>query len=127
MSDLVWLMLAVIVGLLHLGVAAQMAQAQRPSDWGVGPRDVAMPSQGTAARMERAYHNFMETFPLFAAALLAVAVQGKSGGLSHAGAILYVVARIVYIPLYAFGVKYIRSLAWTVAVVGIVLLIVAAL
>ena len=127
MSDLVWLMLAVIVGLLHLGVAAQMAQAQRPSDWGVGPRDVPMPSQGAAARMERAYHNFMETFPLFAAALLAVVVQNKSGGLSHAGAILYVIARLVYVPLYAFGVKYFRSLSWMVAIAGIVLLVIAAL
>ena len=86
-----------------------------------------MPSQGTAARMERAYHNFMETFPLFAAALLAVVVQSKSGGLSHVGAILYVIARIVYIPLYAFGIMYFRSLAWTIATVGIVLLVIAAL
>jgi uncharacterized MAPEG superfamily protein len=87
-----------------------------------------MPSRGAAARLERAYHNFMETFPLFAAALLAVAVQNKSGGLSHVGAmILYVIARVVYIPLYAFGVKYFRSLSWTIAAIGIVLLVIAAL
>jgi uncharacterized MAPEG superfamily protein len=127
MSDVIWLMLAVIVGMLHLGVTARMAQKYRPRDWGVGPRDVPMPSQGAAARLERAYHNFMETFPLFAAALLAVVVQNKSGGLSHVGAILYVAARLVYIPLYAFGVKYFRSLSWVISIVGIVLLVVAAL
>jgi uncharacterized MAPEG superfamily protein len=127
MSDVIWLMLAVIVGMLHLGVTAMMAQQYRPRDWGVGPRDVPMPSQGAAARLERAYHNFMETFPLFAAALLAVVVQDKSGGLSHVGAILYVAARIVYIPLYASGVKYFRSLSWVISIVGIVLLVVAAL
>ena len=49
--------------------------------------------------MDRAYRNFLETFPIFAAVLLAVAVQGKSGNLSHWGALLYVIARIVYIPL----------------------------
>jgi len=127
MFDVIWLILAVILGMLHLGIAAWMAERQRPRDWGVGPRDTPMPAQGAAARLERAYHNFMETFPLFAAALLAVMVQNKSGGLSHAGAILYVAARIVYVPLYAFGVKYLRSLAWGVAVLGIVLLVVAAL
>ncbi len=127
MFDVIWLTLAVIVGLLHLGIAAQMAQKYRPNDWGVGPRDTPMPSQGAAARMERAYHNFMETFPLFAAALLAVVVQNKSGGLSHVGAILYVIARIVYIPLYAFGVKYFRTLSWVIATVGIVLVVIAAL
>ncbi len=127
MSDIVWLVIAVIVGMLHLGITAQMAQKYRTPDWGFGPRDTAMETGGTAARMERAYRNFLETFPLFAAALLAVVLQNKSGGLSHWGAILYVVARIVYIPLYAFGVKYIRTLAWFVGTVGIVLLIVAAL
>jgi uncharacterized MAPEG superfamily protein len=127
MFDVIWLTLAVIVGLLHLGITTMMAQRYRPSDWGVGPRDTPMPSQGTAARMERAYHNFTETFPLFAAALLAVVMQSKSGGLSHVGAILYVVARVVYIPLYAFGVAYFRSLAWVIATIGIVLLVIAAL
>ena len=127
MFDLIWLMLAVIIGLLHLAVTALMAQRYRTRDWNVGPRDIPMPSQGVAARMERAYHNFMETFPLFAAALLAVAVQSKSGGLSHVGAILYVIARVVYIPLYAFGVKYFRTLSWVIATIGIVLLVIAAL
>ena len=94
MFDVIWLTLAVIVGLLHLGITTVMAQKYRPSDWGVGPRDTPMPSQGTAARMERAYRNFMETFPLFAAALLAVVVQSKSGGLSHVGAILYVTTSV---------------------------------
>src|SRR6185437_8158971 len=85
MSDLVWLVIAVIVGMLHLGVAAQMAQKYRTPDWGFGPRDTPMPPQGTAARIDRAYRNFMETFPLFAAALIAVVLQNKSGGLSHLG------------------------------------------
>jgi uncharacterized MAPEG superfamily protein len=127
MFDVIWLMLAVVLGLLHVGITAMMAQRYRTRDWNVGPRDVPMPSQGAAARMERAYRNFMETFPLFAAALLAVVVQNKSGGLSHVGAILYLAARIVYIPLYAFGVKYFRSIVWAIATVGIVLLVIAAL
>jgi uncharacterized MAPEG superfamily protein len=127
MFDVIWLMLAVVLGLLHVGITATMAQRYRTRDWNVGPRDVPMPSEGAAARMERAYRNFMETFPMFAAALLAVAVQNKSGGLSHVGAILYVVARIVYIPLYAFGVKYLRSIVWAIATLGIVFLVIAAL
>ena len=63
-----------------------------------------MPSQGVAARMERAYRNFLETFPLFAAGGVggarsrAIATTCRSGG---AG--IYVIGRIVYIPLYAGG------------------------
>ncbi|MGH6981585.1 MAG: MAPEG family protein, partial [Stellaceae bacterium] len=74
MSDIVWLVYAVIVGMLHLGITAQMAQKYRTPDWGFGPRDTPMPTEGAAARMERAYRNFVETFPLFAAALIAVVV-----------------------------------------------------
>ena len=88
-----------------------------------GPRDTPMPTQGTAARLERAYRNFMETFPLFAAVLLAVVLQNKSGGVSHWGVILYVVARIVYMPLYAFGVKYVRLWPGSSSMVGIMMLI----
>jgi uncharacterized MAPEG superfamily protein len=127
MSDIVWLTIAVIVGLAQIVIAAQAAQSYRSLDWNLGPRDTAVPVGGVAGRLERAYRNFLETFPLFAAALLAVVLQNKSGGLSHWGAILYVVARIVYVPLYAFGVKYVRTLSWAVSIVGIVLLIIAAL
>lgn len=127
MSDLIWLVIAVIVGLVQILIAAQAAQSYRGLDWNVGPRDTPVAVGGIAGRLERAYRNFLETFPLFAAALLAVAVQNKSGGLSHWGAILYVVARIVYVPLYAAGVKYLRTLSWVVSVVGIVMVIIAAL
>lgn len=127
MSDIVWLMIAVIVGLVQIVIAAQAGQSYRSLDWNLGPRDTPVPVGGVAGRLERAYRNFLETFPLFAAALLAVVLQNKSGGLSHWGAILYVVARIVYVPLYAFGVKYVRTLSWAVSIVGIVLLIIAAL
>lgn len=127
MFDMIWLTIAAILGVAHLVITAQAAERQRPAGWNVGPRDEPFVATGTAGRLERAYRNFMETFPLFAAALLAVAVQGKAGGLSHVGAVVYVVARILYIPLYAFAVTYVRSLVWLISMIGIVLIIIAAL
>lgn len=126
MTEATWLMLAVVLGIVHLGIAAQMAQKYRTPDWGFGPRDEPMPVLGVAARVDRAYRNFMETFPLFAAALLAVIVQNKTGGLSWWGAAIYVVARVVYIPLYAGGVKYVRTLVWFIGTVGLILVVIAA-
>jgi uncharacterized MAPEG superfamily protein len=126
MSELMWLVLAAIVGLVQILIAAQAAQTYRPLDWNVGPRDTPIATQGLAARLERAYRNFLETFPIFTAVVLAVVLRDKAGALSEWGCILYVVARIVYVPLYAFGVKYIRTLVWAVSIVGIVLLIIAA-
>jgi uncharacterized MAPEG superfamily protein len=119
-------MIAVVVGLVHLLVAAQMAQKYRTVEWNVGPRDAPMDTKGAAARVERAYRNFMETFPLFAAAALAVAVQHKTGGASFWGAAVYVVGRAVYVPLYVAGIPYIRSLVWAIATIGLVMEIIAA-
>jgi uncharacterized MAPEG superfamily protein len=127
MSDIVLLVIAVILGIVHLVIAAQAAERQRPPGWNVGPRDEPFVATGAAGRLERAYRNFMETFPLFAAAVLAVVVQSKSGVLSHIGVIVYVVARIAYVPLYAYAVTYVRSLMWFISMIGIVLVIIAAL
>ena len=34
-------------------------------------------------------------------------------------------ARVVYVPLYAFGVPYVRSLVWTVSFAGLVMILAA--
>jgi uncharacterized MAPEG superfamily protein len=33
------------------------------------------------------------------------------------------VARIIYIPLYLFGVIYARTAAWTISIVGLVMML----
>jgi uncharacterized MAPEG superfamily protein len=76
--------------------------------------------------LERALRNFLETFPVFVALVLMVHVLGRENALSAWGAGLYVAARLVYVPLYAFGVPLVRSLVWNVAFAGIVLLLLAA-
>ena len=39
------------------------------------------------------------------------------------GAQLYFWTRVLYVPLYAFGVPLVRSLAWNVATFGIILIL----
>ena len=68
--------------------------------------------------------NFLETFPLFAAAVLIAAVAGRHNWMTEWGAVLYFVARVAYVPLYAYGVRIVRSLAWTIATLGIILILV---
>jgi len=78
-----------------------------------------------AGRLTRAFYNLLETFPAFAAAALAVAVTGKTGGISVLGAHLWFWARIVYVPLYAFGIPGLRTATWAVSVAGIALMLIA--
>ena len=81
-------------------------------------------SSGTAGRLDRALGNFLETFPLFAAAVLIAALAGRHNWMTEWGAVLYFAARVAYVPLYAFGVRIVRSLAWCVATLGIILILI---
>jgi uncharacterized MAPEG superfamily protein len=105
--------------------AAAAARRQQDLKWAAGARDEAMPISGVAARLDRAFRNFMETFPLFAAAVLAVVIAGKAGDLSLWGSALYVVCRALYAPIYAAGTYMIRSLVWTLSLAGIVMVVAA--
>lgn len=70
-------------------------------------------------RLDRAKWNFLETYPAFVALALALAVTNQTGGWAAWGALLWLAARIVYLPLYAFGVPVIRSLAWGLSLLGL--------
>lgn len=92
--------------------------------WGMGTRDGGDLDRGAVAgRIDRALRNFLETLPLFILALILMREMGVSNGLTTTGALLYVVARALYLPIYASGVPVIRSLIWGVATVGPILML----
>jgi uncharacterized MAPEG superfamily protein len=125
MTAELWLLVAaVLLGFVQIVLQAQSMNMQRGYRWNAGPRDEALPPlTGVAGRLNRVLRNFLESFPLFAAAVLVAAAANIHNGLTLWGAWLYVLGRIVYVPLYAFGVRYVRSIAWNVAVLGIFLIL----
>ena len=126
--ELQMLTAAIVLGFVHLIAASHAASLQRGYRWTAGARDETLPPlTGVAGRLARASANFAETFPYFAALVLAVEVTGQRDAYSYWGVVLYVGARVAYLPLYAFGVFLVRSLVWNVATAGIVLLLVALL
>lgn len=111
---------AVVLGLLQLGLAATLSTAQRGPKWNVSARDAEVaPLQGLAGRMDRAWRNFMETFPFFAALAIALVVADRASASTALGAQLYFWSRVVYVPLYAAGVPYLRTLVWVVGIWGL--------
>jgi uncharacterized MAPEG superfamily protein len=124
--ELTLLTLAVALGGIHIVLASHAASWQRGYRWAASARDnQARPLTGVAGRLDRALDNFSETFPLFAAAVLAAHIAGKTGELTRWGAGLYLGARMAYLPLYAAGIYMIRSLVWNVATLGIGLILLA--
>lgn len=91
----------------------------------LGPRDDNRQSGNVmAGRLKRALENLLETYPAFVALALALAVTGKAGGIAATGAWVWLIARAVYVPLYAFGVPAVRTLIWCVSVVGLLMMLV---
>ena len=123
--ELKMLAAAIVVGLAQLAWAALAARRQQDLKWAAGPRDKPMPIEGVAARLDRAFRNYMETFAFFAAAILILAVTNKLGtAMTVWGSGLYVVSRALYVPIYAAGIPRIRTLVWFVAMVGLVMVLI---
>ena len=74
--ELRFLAACVILGLVHLVVDSHLISFQYGYRWTASRRDQPMPPlRGVANRVDQAYTNFMETFPFFAALVLAALVR----------------------------------------------------
>jgi uncharacterized MAPEG superfamily protein len=116
---------AIVLGLLHAVATGQFTTLQHGLRYGLSPRDEPRQLSGVGARVQRAFANYMQTFPFFAAAILLANVAGRHSWLTVWGAHMYFWARVIYVPLYAAGIPIARTLAFVVAVVGIVFILIA--
>jgi uncharacterized MAPEG superfamily protein len=121
------LFLSIVLGLVHLLIITTLSVGQRGLPWGIGSRDdEAAPLNRTGARLERAFRNFLETFPFFLGAVVLAQVLGKHSASSEIGAQLYFWARLLFVPVYALGLIGVRTVVWVVSLIGIILVLLAA-
>lgn len=104
-----------------------IAQASAGGDLGptylFSSRDEQRVSNSVVARrLLRALHNLLETYPAFIALAVALALTGKTGGMAATGAIIWLVARIVYVILYAAGVPVVRTFVWLASIIGLAMM-----
>ncbi len=116
---------AIVLGLLHAVATGQFTTLQHGIRYSLSPRDEARPLSGIGARVQRAFTNYMQTFPFFAAAILLAHVAGRHSWLTIVGAHMYFWARLVYVPLYAAGIPIARTIAFVVALLGIASVLIA--
>ncbi|WP_299622161.1 MAPEG family protein [uncultured Tateyamaria sp.] len=79
------------------------------------------------ARLYRALDNHFEGLILFTIACVVVTVAEKSGTLTATCAYIYLIARIAYVPAYAFGLSPWRSYIWFVGFGATTVMLIAAL
>ena len=124
--ELTYLSATLALALVQIFLPAGARTSEFGLKWNAGPRD-STPSSGKplTGRLERAQSNLFETLPLFIGAVLIAHVTGAESALTLWGAALYFWTRVAYIPLYALGVPYIRSLVWLVSLAGLIMILVA--
>jgi uncharacterized MAPEG superfamily protein len=90
----------------------------------LGPRDQMRPLTVTGQRAQRALTNMQEALPVFLGLALMNLIVAPEAGLAVTGAWVFLIARIVYVPLYLGGVPVARTLAWVASWVGLILMLV---
>jgi uncharacterized MAPEG superfamily protein len=118
------LALGALLLFIHIFTATRFKTAQYGRKWNVGARDEALPPPSpVTGRLMRAQANFEETFPIAIVALLGVVVAGRTGEWTALGGWIWLGARVVYLPLYAVGVPVIRTLVFTVSLIGLAMVL----
>ncbi|WP_299650297.1 MAPEG family protein [uncultured Jannaschia sp.] len=115
--------------------AVQFALYAIPANRELGPgytmsardREPSRPMSVMTGRLGRALANHFEGLILFTAAVVIVTLSGQAGEFTGLCAWIYLAARILYVPAYAFGWRPGRSIIWALGFAATLLMVAAAL
>jgi len=122
-SDLWALVATLILAMVQLGLQSILTLRQLGPEWVLSPRDDPRQVVGISGRFVRAHRNLLEIFPQFLAALFIVHVAEMNADLTVYGAWCFFVARLAYVPAYAYGPKGVRSICWQGGQIGILIIL----
>ena len=120
--ELTLLVCAVGLAFLQVLVALLTAIPQVGLPALLGNREEMPALSGVAGRAERAYKNMFESLLLFAALVLVAAVAGKTNAQTALGAQIFLWARLAFAVIYVVGIPVVRTLAWLVGVIGLLII-----
>ena len=116
---LVW---SVVLTVVQMLVAAQAAFNKVGLMALVGNREGMPEITGWGGRASRAHYNMLENLVLFASLVLVAVAVGKTNDMTLLGAQLFFWARVAYAAIYIAGIIWVRTLAWLISVIGLVLI-----
>jgi uncharacterized MAPEG superfamily protein len=127
--ELTALTLAALLQVMQFGLFAIPANLELTPAYTSSPRDTPPPRplSVVSGRLQRAMNNHFEALILFTIAVVVVTLSGQSSPVTQNAAWAYLVARVLYIPAYAFGWMPWRSAIWGIGFVATVILLIAVL
>ncbi|MFK7881982.1 MAPEG family protein [Roseobacter sp.] len=127
MTEVTLLALYGLLVILTLILQATGTMTQLGLGYLLGSRDETHSITGITARLERALNNSVTAMVLFAPAVLLLVATESTSNQSLLAAQAFLVARVIYLPAYAFGITGVRSLAWTIGIFATIALYLLAL
>jgi len=121
---LVWSVALFFVMILAQSVSSIFSGKATPAEL-VGHRD-NLPPQGLTpfhGRARRAQQNMIEAMCMFVPLVLVAAVTDSFSPTTALGATLFFWGRLVFAPLYWFGVPWLRTLVWFASIAGILMIL----
>ena len=120
--DLKYLLFSVLLTFVQVLIAAASANQVVGLNTLAGNREGIADLTGLAGRARRAHLNMIENMVLFTALVLVAAVAGKANAMTAMGALIFFWARLIYAVIYLLGIPWLRTAAWAVSVIGMVMI-----
>ncbi|MBP7240703.1 MAPEG family protein [Amaricoccus sp.] len=125
--ELVALTLAAILQSAQILLAGAAMNRDAGFAYNASPRDAPAELSPLTGRLRRAVANHFEALALFTVAVMVVTLSGKASGLTAICAWVYLAARVLYVPAYAFGWSPWRSAIFAVGATATMVMLLAAL
>jgi len=90
----------------------------------LGNRDHMRPLTILGQRASRALANMHEAMPVFLALALMNMIVAPQAPLAASGALVFLIARALYVAVYLGGVAVVRTLLWVASWVGLIMMLV---
>ncbi|HXC29735.1 MAG TPA: MAPEG family protein [Stellaceae bacterium] len=120
--DLKILVWTIALAFIEVVVAVLLAMGQVGLGMLAGNREGLGELTSFAGRAKRAHWNMIESLPLFIALVLVAQIAGKANGATHAGCVLFFWGRLAHFVIYVIGVPWLRTIAWVISVIGLIMI-----
>lgn len=125
--ELTVLALTALLQFFQIGLAGWFMNRDAGVDYNLSPRDGQPQFSVLTGRLRRAVNNHFEAMALFTIAAAVVTISGAASGATAACAWIYLAARVLYVPAYAFGWAPWRSVIFGIGATATIVMILAAL
>jgi uncharacterized MAPEG superfamily protein len=122
MTIATYLVLSVSLYILMIGIQDVLSTRQYGLGPLVGPRDTLPKPNILVGRAKRMNQNMLEGLAMFTPlALLAIHTDTVGATL---GAAIFFWSRVIYVPMYLYGVRVGRTLVWVASIAGLIVMVV---